>query len=162
MKILHLSADSIGGAGRAALRLHYSLIRCGIDSSMWARKVNTNDRGVVGLRNWREEVLATLREHVDAFPGRFNKGPNDIPRSVAWLGGIKASSVNKTNADIVNIHWVGSGMISIAEIGKINKPIVWTMHDMWPFCGAEHLSLDAPEARWRNSYGDKKLIGMPL
>ena len=31
-------------------------------------------------------------------------------------------------------------MISIKEISHINKPIVWTMHDMWPFCGGEHFT----------------------
>jgi glycosyltransferase involved in cell wall biosynthesis len=29
-------------------------------------------------------------------------------------------------------------MISIEDIAKIKKPIVWTMHDSWVFCGAEH------------------------
>ena len=40
-------------------------------------------------------------------------------------------------------------MISIEQIGKINKPIIWTLHDMWPFCGAEHYTLNF---RWRDSY----------
>jgi glycosyltransferase involved in cell wall biosynthesis len=29
-------------------------------------------------------------------------------------------------------------MISIEDVKKIKKPIVWTMHDSWVFCGAEH------------------------
>ena len=29
-------------------------------------------------------------------------------------------------------------MISIKEIAKIKKPLVWTLHDCWPFLGAEH------------------------
>jgi glycosyltransferase involved in cell wall biosynthesis len=29
-------------------------------------------------------------------------------------------------------------MISIEDIAKIKKPIVWTMHDSWVLCGAEH------------------------
>ena len=29
-------------------------------------------------------------------------------------------------------------MISIKEISKIKKTLVWTLHDMWPFCGCEH------------------------
>ena len=40
-------------------------------------------------------------------------------------------------------------MLSISDIEKINKPIVWTLHDMWPFCGAEHLSQDF---RWKTGY----------
>ena len=30
--------------------------------------------------------------------------------------------------------------MSIREIGKIQKPLIWTFVDMWPVCGAEHYS----------------------
>ena len=43
-------------------------------------------------------------------------------------------------------------MLSIADIGKIKKPIVWTLHDMWAFCGAEHYS---QVDRWRSGYNKK-------
>ena len=42
--------------------------------------------------------------------------------------------------DLIHLHWIGNEMISIKEISHINKPIVWTMHDMWPFCGGEHFT----------------------
>ena len=44
--------------------------------------------------------------------------------------------------DIVNFHWIGCESISISEIKKINKPIVWTLHDMWPISGIYHYDLD--------------------
>ena len=40
-------------------------------------------------------------------------------------------------------------MMSIANIAGIKKPVVWTLHDMWAFCGAEHYSEDD---RWREGY----------
>jgi glycosyltransferase involved in cell wall biosynthesis len=40
-------------------------------------------------------------------------------------------------------------MISIAGIGKLRKPVVWTLHDMWAFCGAEHYTEDQ---RWSEGY----------
>ena len=57
--------------------------------------------------------------------------------------------VNKSDADIIHLHWVQHEMLSIADIAKIEKPIVWTLHDMWAFCGAEHLAQDD---RWRLGY----------
>ena len=33
-------------------------------------------------------------------------------------------------------------MISVSDLSKIKKPLVWTLHDMWGFCGAEHISYD--------------------
>ena len=44
-------------------------------------------------------------------------------------------------------------MLSIADIAKIKKPIVWTLHDMWAFCGAEHYTTDK---RWINGYCESK------
>ena len=42
------------------------------------------------------------------------------------------------NPDIVNLHWINNEMISIEEICRISKPLVWTIVDMWPFSGSEH------------------------
>ena len=39
------------------------------------------------------------------------------------------------DADILHLHWINQGFLSIREIEKLTrlgKPIVWTMHDMWP------------------------------
>ena len=38
-------------------------------------------------------------------------------------------------ADIIHLHWINQGMLSLAGIRKIldsGKPVVWTMHDAWP------------------------------
>lgn len=46
-------------------------------------------------------------------------------------------------ADILHIHWVNHGFLSIDGLRKLldlGKPIVWTMHDMWPFTGICHYS----------------------
>jgi glycosyltransferase involved in cell wall biosynthesis len=40
-------------------------------------------------------------------------------------------------------------MLSISDISSIKKPIVWTIYDMWPFCGAEHYT---NEYRWKHGY----------
>jgi len=57
--------------------------------------------------------------------------------------------INASDADVVHLHWVQGEMLSIADIGRIRKPIVWTLHDMWAFCGAEHYTTDH---RWRDGY----------
>src|SRR5690606_41352063 len=61
------------------------------------------------------------------------------------------SGINTTNnrlileADIIHLHWVNFGLLSIDSIGdllKLGKPVVWTLHDMWPFTGGCHHSGD--------------------
>lgn len=44
-------------------------------------------------------------------------------------------------ADIIHLHWINQGGLSMKDIAKLQalgKPIVWTMHDMWPFTGICH------------------------
>ena len=44
-------------------------------------------------------------------------------------------------ADVIHLHWINQGFLSLDNILKIvrsGKPIVWTMHDMWPFTGVCH------------------------
>lgn len=38
-------------------------------------------------------------------------------------------------ADVVHLHWINQGMLSLSSLRKIvksGKPVVWTMHDLWP------------------------------
>ena len=46
--------------------------------------------------------------------------------------------INKSEYDIINFHWINHEMISLSDIMKISKPIVWTLHDNWPFSSIEH------------------------
>ena len=49
--------------------------------------------------------------------------------------------INKSNYDLINLHWVQGEFISIESIGKITKPIVWTLHDTWAFSGVSIIQL---------------------
>jgi glycosyltransferase involved in cell wall biosynthesis len=40
--------------------------------------------------------------------------------------------------NLVHLHWISQSMLSIEEIGRLPMPLVWTLHDQWAFCGAEH------------------------
>ena len=47
-------------------------------------------------------------------------------------------------ADIIHLHWINQGMLSLSDIRKIlrsGKPVVWTMHDIWPATAICHLTL---------------------
>ena len=49
------------------------------------------------------------------------------------------------NADILHIHWFSQGFIQLRSLSRVNKPVVWTMRDMWPFTGGSHYSDGFPE-----------------
>lgn len=154
MKISHFSSDSFGGAARAAFRLHQALVDdTQIESKMTVRlKPNDDWRINIPDESRIAKTAAILRPTIDDLPTRFQRSANAVPRSAAWLSALTAGQLNRSDADLVNLHWICSGFLSIEEIGKITKPVVWTLHDMWSFCGAEHLADDDEHSRWRMGY----------
>ena len=83
---------------------------------------------------------------------RLQRSPVVTWRSPARFGSLSADTINSSDADIVNLHWVTNGFLSIEAIGRITKPVVWSLYDMWTFCGTEHYGVDSPDARWRQGY----------
>lgn len=62
-------------------------------------------------------------------------------------------NINNSNIDVVNFHWIGNDILSIEEMGKITKPVVWSLYDMWPFTSVEHYTFDND---FINGYKKKK------
>ena len=42
--------------------------------------------------------------------------------------------------------------MSVGEIGRLHQPVCWTLHDMWPLCGAEHYDDLTHPGRFRENY----------
>lgn len=152
-KVLILSSyESTGGAARAANRLHKSLINNGTDSKMWVRTRNSDDWRVEGPAGPVGRIKADIRSVLEALPVKLQKTENPILHSPGWINNFKAKQINASDADVVNLHWVCDGLISIAQIGKITKPVIWTMHDSWTFCGMEHHPKDSSDLRYIEGY----------
>jgi glycosyltransferase involved in cell wall biosynthesis len=58
--------------------------------------------------------------------------------SPQWFWDSLKSEVAKINPDVIHLHWVCNGFLQIETIAKFHKPVVWTLHDMWPFTGGCH------------------------
>ncbi len=167
MKILHVTNyDNLGGAGIAAYRLHTALRKEGIDSRMLVRRKGTNDSTVeeVGSFTPVDSCSLVVDKDEEKKPQQpiiqqlNNCRARLMIRARGWLGakltnalGMEGDSLNvfptglhrvlnASDADVIHLHWINNEMISVKEIAKITKPIVWTLHDCWPFLGAEHHS----------------------
>jgi glycosyltransferase involved in cell wall biosynthesis len=160
MKVLHVSTyDGQGGAGRAAYALHRALLGVDVDSRMLVASSSSGDHTVTELAGsantrWR------AAQQADRRVWDLQKSPNTAWRSPAAFGALSADMINRSSADVVNLHWVTNGFLSINQIGRITKPIVWSMYDMWTFSGTEHYGADTADARWRQGYTrDNRLAG---
>jgi glycosyltransferase involved in cell wall biosynthesis len=88
--------------------------------------------------------LVKLRKMVaaqaDGLPSYLYCNKESSAFSTAWFPAGTAHRIRAENADIVNLHWINEGYVSVEEIGRIDKPLVWTLHDMWAFTGGCHYS----------------------
>lgn len=149
MKVLHLNfGDAGGGAAIAALNLVEEQNKNGIDAKLGVIDKTITSPFVISVakkRNVLIKIIDTIkfifgymRKCLDSSPFLFFKTTNGITHSKGNKSLADIKWINNSDFDIVHLHWINYDMISIKDITKINKPIVWTLHDSWPFCGAEH------------------------
>lgn len=131
-------SDAGGGAARAAFRLHLTLRDIGIQSRMRVASRRTDDRDVTGPTGKVAKALSVLRPIVASTATRWQLSGNPVQHSLSFLPSAIAQELNASDAEVVNLHWVCAETMSIADIGRIRKPVVWTLHDTWAFCGSEH------------------------
>jgi len=139
MKILHLNASDIScGAAIAAYRIHKGLQGIGIDSKMLVQTKLSDDKTVIAPGTKAKKGLALPRPTLDSAVKHFASGSKTI-FSPAWLPFSNIpTQINSISPDIVHLHWVCDGMLRIEDLKRINKPIIWTLHDMWAFTGGCH------------------------
>ena len=132
------SEDGHGGAARAAMRLHLSLCALDVESHLLVQKKNTDRDTVIGPRPclgfWQEEI----RPHLDALPVSLYPRRTRSPFSPATLPGSLLKNIKRLSPDVVHMHWVCNGQVRLESLSKIKQPLVWTLHDFWPFTGGCH------------------------
>ena len=142
MRVLLINtSERIGGAAIAASRLMESLKNHGIKAKLLVRDKQTDQISVVSLdHNWRMVWKFVWERIVIWSANRFNK-KNIFAVDIANTGTDITSLPEFQHADVIHLHWINQGMLSLKNIEKIlasGKPVVWTMHDMWPCTGICH------------------------
>lgn len=147
--ILLNHSDIVGGAARAAYRIHHALLGEGVDSQMFVACSVSGDHTVVEPPGKVQKGWALLRPSIGGLSNCLYSTASPALHSPAILPSCWPRNINALDADVVHMHWMNNEMLSIGDIGRIRKPVVWTLHDMWAFCGAEHYTEDF---RWRDGY----------
>jgi len=143
LNVLHLTTSDVnGGAAKASHRIHRSLLELGINSRMLALHVSSSEPEIMQARSCLLSPISKVRPRIGYSMLKLMHTDNLDLHSVSILPSGLIKQINDSPFDIVNLHWVQGEYLSIEDIGKITKPLVWTLHDMWAFCGAEHYSKD--------------------
>ena len=142
MRVLIINtSERIGGAAIAASRLMESLKNNGIKAKMLVRDKQTDQISVVRLKsNWLQ-VWKFMWERIVIWSANRFRRYHLFDVDIANTGTDITSLPEFRQADVIHLHWVNQGMLSLKDIRKIltsGKPVVWTMHDMWPCTGICH------------------------
>ena len=150
MRVLSVcTSDSLGGAARAAYRIHRAVLDLGVGSRMFVKNKGTRGEDVIALGD-----LTPKSPFYSAFDWFRNKCKNQIQRfswrrypgrSMSYMSDLRATDIHGAlrvlEYDILHLHWINRRFLPMDELPK-DKPIVWTLHDSWPFCGICHLPMD--------------------
>ena len=147
MKVLHLSTfHQFGGAAIAANRINQALNRAGFSSDMLVADTSVDEPFVTSLAQtpWQKR-WNTARFALDRLTFMPFERSRDLrfAFSPALVGTDISQHPLVQQADVLHLHWTTFGFLSTRSLGKLfalQKPVVWTMHDMWTFTGGCHHS----------------------
>lgn len=139
------TSERTGGAAVASNRLMKALNRNGIEAKMLVAHKNTGDERVIEIPGkWRKKYNFLYERLFIFIRNRFSK-----KRLFEIDAACTGSDITKLDcfkqADVIHLHWINQGMLSMRNLRKIlssGKPVVWTMHDQWCSTGICHSTGD--------------------
>jgi len=135
MRVLIVNtSERTGGAAVAAQRLMIALNNNGVKAKMLVRDKETESPAVVALGRHMLEEWHFLAERLVIWFNNLFSRKNLFKVSIANTGTDITRLPEFKEADIIHLHWINQGFLSLQSIRKIlqsGKPVVWTMHDMW-------------------------------
>lgn len=144
MNILHVSTmiNGGGGAGIAVSRLHRLFLAHRVNSN--ALVFSGNGESVTNIGQTRFDQI---KRKLLILPDRISTLVYDKYGffSVSLWGRDISNHPAVKAADLIYLHWINAGFLSITTIEKLlktGKKIFWFMHDMWPMTGGCHFSLE--------------------
>ena len=142
MRVLIVNtSEKTGGAAVAAGRLVEALTGNGIKAMMMVMKKQDDSLHVVEHGGGLAGKWHFLWERVVIWAANLFSRQNLFKVSIANTGTDITETREFREADIIHLHWVQQGFLSLRSIRKIlrsGKPVVWTMHDMWPLTAICH------------------------
>ncbi len=144
MRVLLINtSERIGGAAIAASRLMESLKNNGIKAKLVVRDKQTDQISVVKIRQSWKNIWNFVWERFVIWKANWFKRNNLFAVDIANTGTDITLLPEFTQSDVIHLHWINQGMLSLKNLEKIvnsGKPVIWTMHDLWPCTGICHYS----------------------
>ncbi len=155
MHILQLNNATAGGAGIVMLRLHRAFLRQGHDAHILAQRVTRPGTGITPISQQLGSSPGLARL------GNFVRLKLDRALTLPALHTATRKIIRTrlfAQADVIQFHNLHSNYFNIHLLPEIaaQKPVVWTLHDMWAFTGHCAYAFDCP--RWQTGCGACPLL----
>ena len=163
--VLICKSDSDGGAAIATKRIANSLFQKGIDVSILVQEKKSNHNLIFSTtHSFLKRLINFVRFAFEKFIFYLKENdPSDrFSFSIANFGEDISKNKIVKNADIIHLHWINGGFLSLKSLKKLfslKKPVVWTFHDMWAFTGGCHVADDC--INFKNTCGSCKFLKNP-
>ena len=152
LRVVQVSSSDIGGgAAMSAYRLHRGLLNVGIDSQMVVSSKASDDYTVHGVNGNLAKLWSRVANQLDQLPRKFLNTTNQSLHSPAWVWENTVQRILALQPDVVNLHWTQNAFLRPESLRLLRHlPVVWTLHDMWAFSGAEHYV--GADTRYKQGY----------
>lgn len=138
-------SDNLGGASIVTHRLCQALRQEGVDARMIVFNKMSDDPEVTAIGSRFRRGYTFMAERLGiALANGFSR-ENLFKVSTATRGFDLSRHPQVADADIILLSWINQGMLSLGDIrklGRLGKPMVWVMHDMWNLTGICHHALE--------------------
>lgn len=165
MKVLSVNTnDAHGGAARAAMRIMQGVQQHSVETQVLVKEKHTRDTAVVSLqqflpKNWLYRIADWVVQKVKNKYHHWLWRPYSKTKENVFMSDSRGTrlggALQKLDYDVLHLHWINQRFIKLQDLPK-DKPIVWTLHDSWSFCGVCHYFLDCE--RYKTHCGDCPML----
>lgn len=149
--------DEGGGAARAATRLLAGIRGLGIDAELLVQFKFGSASNVICNKSSLRRMARRLKLFLGLLPVRVYPNRPELNFSPALIPDRVPAEIAEIDPDIIHLHWLGAGFLSVETLGRLDKPLIWTLHDSWPFTGGCHVPYDC--VRYRQHCGACPVLG---
>lgn len=127
-----------------ASRLHRAFIQSGIESRILVLHPDKNETQGVLVMGKKGRLYSRINNLLESYLTKkmlSNYGKFSYP----ILGSDVSERKEVRQADVIYVHWILNGFLSIQgleKLAQLQKPVIFIMHDMWTITGGCHHSFE--------------------
>ena len=108
---------------------------------MLVQDKQSDTKGVLRLAQTKpQKLIEKLRPALNQLPLMlYPKRHRDIFSPDGPSNGLLLRRIRALKPDLVHVHWVNNGFLSVGDLAKLELPMMWSLHDANAYTGGCHI-----------------------